>query len=80
MVLAAAVVVLTVLMVLDIQVHRVVAQESTVEMVLQELQTQVGAVEVLTIITLLFAMVVQVVQVTQQLLIGVNYGTTLRIS
>ena len=43
----------------------------------QELQTQAAeAVAVLTILLL----ALQVAQVTQQLLIGVNYGTTLRIS
>ena len=43
----------------------------------QELQIQAAAAVVVLIILLLAQ---QVVQVLQQLLIGVNYGTTLRIS
>jgi hypothetical protein len=59
-----------------------VAQWESIKLVLvQHLQTQALVVAVLvTMLQALLAMVALVVQVTQQLLIGVNNGTTLRIS
>jgi hypothetical protein len=46
----------------------------------QELQTLVAVVAAVVMLVQLFAIQQQVVQVTHELLIGVNYGTTLRIS
>jgi hypothetical protein len=49
-------------------------------MVVTQRQTLVVVAVLLVILVLLHTLAVQVVQVTHELLIGVNYGTTLRIS
>jgi hypothetical protein len=59
---------------------QVVEMEVTDQTLPQELQTLAVVAVVADQVTQSFVQVVQVVQVTQQLLIGVNYGTTLRIS
>jgi hypothetical protein len=65
---------------LIVQTMAVVVPLVIMQQVLQVLQIQAVAVAVLEEQHLVNALVVLVVQVTQQLFIGVNYGTTLRIS